>query len=179
MSSFRSFMPRSLPVFATAAMVSCLAAHLAAADPVLNPVADNGDDIRIAPEIMVGTAGFEPGVALEYRVNEWNIRPEAFLSEDIRVGAGLAALYDFGNVIDLGGKSSLGFGPRLVYHNSDKNGWEGDAMAEYSYSLDDAPVAFKQAVGLLGDLGIREHKENGDHKLELGASVGAFYSFRF
>jgi hypothetical protein len=177
MPSFRRLpVPSRLSLVAVAAIIAS-ASTLAAADPVVN----HDDDVRIVPQIMVGTSGFEPGVALEYRPAGigWNIRPEVFLSEDVRVGAGLAALYDFGEVIDLGNQSSLEFGPRLVYHNADNDGWEGDAMAEYVYGLDNHPTTFKQSVGLLGALGLREHKENGDHKLEFGANVGVFYAFRF
>ena len=178
MPSSRASRRSPLPVLVTAIVAACAPA-LFAADPVIN----TSDDIRIAPQIMVGTAGFEPGVALEYRptsLTGWNFRPEVFLSEDVRVGAGLAALYDFSPSFSLPADQRIEVGPRAVYHNSDHNGWEGDAMAEYAYSLDNAPKPFTHTVGLLGDLGIREHKDDGgDKKLELGASIGAFYSYRF
>jgi len=155
---------------------------LVAADADAAPAAADNQDIRIVPQIMAGTAGFEPGVAVEWRsalLGDWVLRPEVFLSENVRVGAGLSALYDFSPALALPKNQAFELGPRLVFHNADHTGWEGDALATYTYSLDDQPKAFRQSVGLLGTLGLCDHRDNGDNRIQIGASLGAFYSFRF
>jgi len=53
------------------------------------------ESIRISPQIMVGTAGVEIGVAGEFRLGMWepvNIRPEVFINDDADVGGGPSVL---------------------------------------------------------------------------------------
>lgn len=137
-------------------------------------------DLRIVPQLVVGTAGVEPGVALEYRtasLNRMIIRPEVFLNEDSRVGGGGALLYNVGESFDLPHEQALAFGPRLVSHNSDKNSWEFDAMATYGISLSSMTQPWRHAVGLLAAVGVRHDKEHDEARI--GANGGIFYSFRF
>ncbi len=145
-------------------------------------------DFRITPQLMVGTAGFEPGLALEYRAPASpNIvfRPELFLSEDERLGGGGAVL--FAPHFDLPSGQELCFGPRFVYHNSDDTGYEADALATYSVAIGGMQPNARHFVGGLAALGLRDDRHHDDdyddghhhHDLAIGASVGAFYSYRF
>jgi hypothetical protein len=168
-----------LPVtgrLSTACIGACAAFALAASASAAD------DDLRIVPQLNVGTAGLEPGAAVEWRapaLENWTLRPEVLISEDVRLGAALAALYDISEDFSLPKDQSFGIGPRLVYHNADDTGWEGDVMGEWAFSLSDAPKSFRHAVGLVGTLGIRQDRSGHDDKLGLGASIGGFYSFRF
>ena len=137
-------------------------------------------DLRIVPQLVFGTAGIEPGVALEYRtahLNRMVIRPEVFINEDSRVGGGGALLYDVGQSFDLPREHALAFGPRLVAHNSDENSWEFDAMATYAVSLSSMTKPWRHALGVLAAVGVRHDKEHDEARI--GANGGIFYSFRF
>lgn len=138
------------------------------------------DDIRIVPQVQAGTAGFEPGVALEWRssgLDHFVIRPEVNLSEDERVGGGAALLYDLRNHLDLPSRHNLSVGPRFVFHNSDDTGAELDFMATYGVALSEGIYPWRHAVGLLATVGVRDDRKHDE--MRLGASAGAFYSFRF
>lgn len=138
------------------------------------------NDLRITPQITVGTAGVEPGLALEWRGMERPyciLRPEVFVSEDERIGAGGAILYDISSNLDLLSRQAIAIGPRVVYHNADRYSWEGDAMATWSYDLLGGTRAWQHTVGALGTVGVIHDKQQNDN--DLGASVGVFYSFRF
>ena len=137
-------------------------------------------DLRIVPQIIVGTSGFEPGLAFELRGLDWPalmVRPEVFVSEDERIGAGAAVLYDISPILTLSKRQTLAVGPRIVYHNADHDGWEADAMATWSFDLMGGMRAWQHAVGILGAVGVTEDRENDDN--DLGASAGIFYSYRF
>ena len=162
-SNRRHFFGMSV-VLALAANASCLAQ----------------DDIRIALQAEAGTSGFEPGVALEWRpdgLHDTIVRPEAFISEDGRPGAGGAVLYDLSTQFGVPARQAVAIGPRAVFHNSDDSGWEVDAMATWAYQLDGSDRGWRQSLGLIGALGVlhdRKHDEN-----DVGATAGAFFSFRF
>lgn len=71
------------PTFTSVKSIPALAA-LALSAGVLAPLWGAEDDLRIVPQVMVGTAGFEPGMAIEWRAGEMEhviFRPEAFISE--------------------------------------------------------------------------------------------------
>jgi len=138
------------------------------------------NDLRIVPQILAGTAGVEPGVALEWRGLDKAVlilRPEIFLSEDGDLGAGAAVLYDVSNNLDLPERQAMAIGPRVVYHNSDQYSWEADVMATWSFDLKGDSRAWTHAVGLIGAVGVVHDKDDDDN--EPGASVGLFYSFGF
>ncbi len=137
-------------------------------------------DIRITPQIAYGTAGFEPGLALELRfldLRGWFLRPEASLSKDDRIGGGAALLYDFSSQLDVPRRVAFAVGPRVVYHNADRYGWEADALATLGVDLMDGVRAWRQSVGVLGTVGVVRDKRRDESRL--GTSIGVFYSFGF
>lgn len=139
------------------------------------------NDVRIIPQITAGTAGVEPGLALEWRGLDGRpsfiLRPEVFVSEDGRVGAGGAILYDVSPNLELPRRQALAVGPRVVYHNADHFGWEADVMATWSYDLLIRQRPWQHAIGVLGAVGVAHDKEHDD--TDVGASAGVFYSYRF
>ena len=142
-------------------------------------------DIRVVPQVLYGTSGLEPGLAVEMAW-EWRgptserllLRPEILLNEDNRVGFGAAVLYDLTSFLILPERHFMAVGPRVVYHNADDSGMEADAMATWRYELSGDPEsAGHHFLGALGALGVyrdRRHDSN-----EVGMSAGGFYAFRF
>jgi hypothetical protein len=138
------------------------------------------NDLRIVPQLMVGTAGFEPGLAMEWRGRKhlsFVVRPEVFVNEDGGVGGGGAFLVDMSAQFDLNPRHALAVGPRVVHHNSDQYGWEADALATWSYDLVGADRSWQHAIGVLGAVGVVDDKEHDDY--DLGLTAGVFYSFWF
>lgn len=167
----------SRPLSMTGPAILAFAVALALTGPDAS-AADN--DLRISPQAVVGTAGFEPGLAFEWRRLEQPLlilRPEVFVSEDGRIGAGGAILYDVSLILNLPKRQAVTAGPRAVYHNADHYGWEADAMATWSYDLVGGARAWQHTVGVLGAVGVIQDKKHDDH--DLGASAGIFYSFKF
>lgn len=135
-------------------------------------------DIRLVPQLAVGTAGFEPGLALEWRGSNHPglvVRPELLLSEDGDLGGGLAVLCDLTPKLGLRAEQSVAVGPRIVYHNSDDTGWEASALGTWSYDLGGGPDSWRHAVGVLAALGLSEDRRQDD--IDLAATVGVFYAF--
>lgn len=138
------------------------------------------DTLSIVPQVVAGTAGFEPGLALEWRssqIGHFIIRPEISLSEDERIGGGGAILYDLSNDLRLPHDQALSVGPRFVAHNSDETGWEVDAMATYAMAFGDMTQNWRHSAGVLAAVGVRDDRR--DNEKDIGASGGVFYSFRF
>ena len=141
---------------------------------------DNGHDVRIVPQLMAGTSGFEPGLALEWRgpANPGIVvRPELLLSEDGRLGGGAALLVDLEQALPLPQRQAIAIGPRVVYHNSDDSSWEADVLATWSYELSADARPWRHAVGALAALGVVRDRDA--HDFDLGASAGLFYAFGF
>lgn len=141
---------------------------------------DHGNDVRIVPQLMVGTSGFEPGLALEWRgpANpEVILRPELLISEDGRLGGGGALLLVLNPKLELPARQAIAIGPRVVYHNADDSGWEADVMATWSFELSGDVRAWRHSVGAIAALGVV--RDTDDHDFDLGASAGLFYSFGF
>ena len=137
------------------------------------------NDLRIIPQIIAGTAGVEPGLALEWRGMDRSnliVRPEIFVSEDEEIGAGGAVLWDLSRDFDLPQRHAIAIGPRVVYHNSDRYSWEADAMATWSFDLM-TEDAWKHAVGAIGAVGVIHDKKEDEN--DIGVSAGIFYSYRF
>ena len=137
-------------------------------------------DLSIVPQLTFGTAGFEPGVALEWRINGQQpivLRPEVFVNEDHRIGGGGSVLLDLTRTINLPEQHSVAIGPRVVHHHADDISWEADALVTWNYDLSDRLAVRRHAVGLLGALGVLHDRR--DDQQELGATAGATYSFRF
>ena len=140
---------------------------------------DHGNDVRIVPQVMVGTSGFEPGLALEWRgpANpSIMLRPELLISEDDRLGGG-ALLLALDQPLDLPDRQAIAIGPRVVYHHADDSSWEADVLATWSYELSRDGRAWRHAVGALAALGVVRDRD--DHEFDTGASAGLFYSFGF
>ena len=138
------------------------------------------DSLSIVPQAVAGTAGFEPGIAVEWRstqIGRFIIRPEVSLSEDERIGGGGAILYDLSSDLHLPAEHALSVGPRFVAHNSDDTGWEVDAMATYAIAFGDLTQKWRHSAGVLAAVGVREDRR--DDENDIGASGGVFYSFRF
>lgn len=143
--------------------------HLAAVD----------GSVCVAPEVLVGTPGFEIGVAMEFRSNSWDgidLRPELLLNNDGKFGGGAAVLWSLANSIDLPERQALAVGPRLIYHNSDDDGFEVSAMGIWSITVGEA-VTSPHTIEVLAALGVLQDREHND--ADIAASVGAAYAYRF
>ncbi len=142
-------------------------------------VDSTGDSLSLVPQLLLGTSDVEPGLAVEYRpANESRliVRPEVFISEDGRLGAGGSLLWDFRGSTRLPDRQSLAFGPRVVYHNSDDHGWEIDALGVYGFDLGiDRP--WRHSLEALAAVGAVHDRKHGDS--DLGVTVGGAYAFRF
>ena len=137
-------------------------------------------DVRLVPQITAGTAGLEPGLALEWRGLDLApviIRPEIFVSEDGHPGGGGAILYDLTSVAGLPSRHALAVGPRAVYHHSDEYGWEVDGMVTWGYSLTNAiDKPNRHVIGVLGAIGVAHDLEHDES--DVGVTGGVFYAFR-
>lgn len=141
---------------------------------------DHGNDVRIVPQLMVGTSGLEPGLALEWRGpanRDFIMRPELLISEDGRLGGGGALLFVLNRIMEPSDQQAIAIGPRVVYHNADDSGWGADVMATWSYELSGEVRPWRHALGALAALGVVRDRD--DHEFDLGASAGVFYSFAF
>jgi len=136
-------------------------------------------DVRLVPQLEMGSSGFEPGIAAEWRDAERHafvIRPELFLNEDGGLGGGAAVLGDFSRSIDLPTRYAVAAGPRLVYHNSDDSGWEVDAMLTMGCDLSNINDSWRHSVGLIGAIGALEDTEHDD--VDVGVTAGIYYAYR-
>lgn len=165
--------------FAPALRLSALCVTVAIGACAVEPVSA-GNDLRLVPQVAVGTSGFEPGLALEWRgtgVNNLIVRPEVLISEDHHLGGGGALLFDLTSSTDLPSRQALAIGPRVVYHHADDSGWEVDALATWSFELSDAVKPWRHSIGALAALGVLEDRKHDG--VDLGVTVGGFYAFRF
>ncbi len=156
---------------------------LAVAIPAVAQAEDGA--LRIVPQIMVGTSGFEPGLAVEFRLRSPDaliLRPEVFVNDD-GVGGGAAVLWSLAKPFHLGDRSDFAIGPRLVHHNADDHGLEASALAIWNITLGN-DLARRHSIEILGALGVvdaidKDNNNNDDHSIEFAASVGAAYAYRF
>ena len=138
------------------------------------------NDVRLVPQLAYGTAGFEPGLALEWHQPDAHgliVRPELLLIEDDKLGGGGAILFDLSSSLELPSRHAVAIGPRVVYHHANHYGWEADGMLTWSVDLEAAAQPWRHSVGLLGALGLVEDNRRND--TDVGATVGIFYAFRF
>lgn len=153
-------------------LVALLTAAMATASALEN-------DIRLVPELALGTSGLEPGFAIEVRtagVHPVIVRPELLLSEDGHLGVGGALLVDISPQARLANRQALAVGPRIVYHNANDSSWEADAMATWAFDLSDGIVPWRQSVGALAALGLLRDPEHEDYGI--GLTAGVFYAYR-
>jgi len=165
----------SLQFFAMPTLLLCgaMTTTLFAADEYI-------ESVRISPQLMVGTAGVEIGAAVEIRLGMWNsvnLRPEVFINDDADVGGGASALWTITDSFDFPARHGFQVGPRVVYHNSDEEGWELSALGMWSIALDDSRTR-RHEIEILAALGVLQDRE-GDTQMVLAASGGAAYSYRF
>ncbi len=134
---------------------------------------------RLVGQVLVGTSGFEPGIAAEWRVSDplCVLRPEVFINEDARPGFGASVTWDLA-FLNLPERQSITFGPRVVYHNSDDSGWEADAMAIWHFDLvtNHRGRHFLEVIGAVGAL---QDEKDGEEDTVIGASAGIAYGFQF
>ena len=145
-------------------------------------IRDAATNPRLIADVNVGTAGFEAGLAMEFRFNDapnWEIRPEAFINDDSRAGAGIMLGWDLGKGIGLPEGHDLYVGPRAVYHNSDHDKFEIDAEAIYSFPLfhQNPNRHFIEIIGSAGYLQHRNDDDSVDNRF--GATIGVGYAFQF
>jgi hypothetical protein len=164
MSRFYSFVP----------LIAAFALPLAAVERAHEMTAP-----RLVGEVLVGSSGFEPGVAAEWRVGDpmCVLRPEVFINSDARPGFGASVTWDLA-FLNLPERQSLTFGPRVVFHNSDDSGWEADAMAIWHFDLIPSQRGrhFLEVIGTIGALQDRKDDKN---DTIIGASGGIAYGFQF
>jgi hypothetical protein len=137
---------------------------------------------RAVADVNVGTAGFEAGIALEFRFLDapnWEIRPEAFINDDSRVGAGVLLAWDLGKGFGLPDGHDLYLGPRVVYHNSDHDKWELDGEAIYSFPIFHQNPN-RHFIEIIGSVGYLQHRDDDDSQSNrFGATIGIGYAFQF
>lgn len=150
--------------------------------PIVAVDHDHPDHLpRLGVQVLAGTSGIEPGAYAEWRLSEagLQLRPEVFINEDGKVGAGGAIAWEPG-FIDLPKRHALAFGPRVVYHNSDESGWEVNLLAIWSFDLVPSQHGrhYLEVIGAVGVL--EEQEEDGDDEESVvGASIGIGYGFQF
>lgn len=139
---------------------------------------------RLVAQALVGTAGFEPGVAAEWRFggpHTMLVRPEVFISRDQHgdhdhnVGLGGSVAWEL--PFNLPERHVITLGPRVVYHNSDQYGWGADAMAIWHFDLVPSQRG-RHFLEVIGTVGAIEEKY-GDDDIEPAVSIGAGYGFQF
>lgn len=165
-------------------IVAALAAVSVSAGMAADQLEKAGDDLgnpRLVAQILFGTSGFEPGVAVEWRCSDKHtllVRPEVFLNEDNRPGFGVSLGCEL-SFLGLPQGQAITVGPRVVYHNSDDSGWAGDALAIYHFNLRSDGHATGHFLEAIGALGVLEDKRDNNSGARLGASVGVAYGFQF
>jgi hypothetical protein len=195
-----AWMPTPIRILATL----CCAALLAGADdqgPRLDPdrdAPDYGPGLpRGVAQIMLGSAGFEPGVAAEWRWRyepRLQVRPEVFLNDSSRAGVACSLTWELKTSpnapIHLPPGQDIFLGPRVAYHNRDQDGWEVGALGIYSIALDplvaaqpdrDAPrvraAEPSHFLEILASLGAIEHKHPDD--LRFSGTLGLAFAYQF
>jgi hypothetical protein len=132
-------------------------------------------DIRIGPQVLLGTSGFEPGVFAEFTWDALRLRPELFLHDRDRPGAGVSLLWRL--PLDLLPAHTLHIGPRVAYHNGDRSDdprGEVSAMGIYNLPIPPKNGDSRHHLEIIAALGLVD--EDGT---EAAASAGAGYVFRF
>jgi hypothetical protein len=132
-------------------------------------------DVRVGPQALIGTSGFEPGAFAEFTWDHFRLRPELFIQDFARPGAGVAALWKL--PVKLLDGHTLHVGPRLAYHNGDHNDdprGELSAMAIYNLPIPPKQADSRHNVEIIAATGLVD--EDG---AEFAFSAGAGYVFRF
>ena len=132
-------------------------------------------DIRVGPQVLLGTSGFEPGAFAEFTWDTFRLRPELFIHDRDRPAAGVSALWQLPVTLLAG--HTLHVGPRLAYHNGDDNHdprGEISAMGIYNLPIPLKPGDSRHNLEIIAATGVVD--EDG---AEFAFSAGAGYVFRF
>lgn len=138
-------------------------------------------DIRVVPQVLFSNAGFEPGVAFEFRADtsrELILRPELLVTghgDDI--GGGLSVLIGVFEDVNLPRRSTINVGPRVIHHNEEDYGWDGGAMALWTMALGRELPATHHHIEVLGVIGAVQNRDDDD--VDPSLTVGAAYAYRF
>jgi hypothetical protein len=138
-------------------------------------VAMDWKDVRVGPQVLVGTSGFEPGAFAEFTWDSFRLRPELFIHDRRRPGAGVSALWQL--PVELPAGHTLHLGPRLAYHNGrheDDPRGEVSAMGVYNLPLPPNQGDSRHNLEIIAAPGLVD--EDG---AELAFSAGAGYVYRF
>jgi len=152
-----------------------LLAVLAFTGAVTATTAMEWKDIRVGPQVLLGTSGFEPGAFAEFTWDQFRLRPEVFIHDRNRPAAGVSALWQL--PITLLAGHTLHLGPRVAYHNGDDGDdprGEISAMAIYNLPIPPKPGDSRHNLELIAAAGVVD--EDG---AEAAFSAGAGYVFRF
>ena len=169
-------MPRSSLILVPTLLSCCVCSVITAADGPHN------DGLpRVVAQVLIGTSGFEPGVAAEWRFGDYGmlVRPEVFINEDANAGGGASIGWELSFLPMMEG-SCITLGPRVVYHNSDDKGWEADALAIWHCDLVPSQKG-RHFLEVIGAIGVVETDKDGDnnHQTKVGGTIGIGYGFQF
>lgn len=132
-------------------------------------------DIRVGPQVLLGTSGFEPGAFAEFTWDNFRLRPELFIHDRDRPAAGASALWKLPVTLLEG--HTLHVGPRLAYHNGDDGDdprGEVSAMGIYNMPIPLKPGDSRHNLEIIAATGVVD--EDG---AEFAFSAGAGYVYRF
>lgn len=132
-------------------------------------------DVRVGPQILLGTSGFEPGAFAEFTWDKLRLRPELFLHDRDRPGAGVSVLWQLPAKLMAG--HTLHLGPRAAYHNGDHSDdprGEISAMAIYNLPIPPKQADTRHHLEIIAATGVVD--EDG---AEFAFSAGAGYVYRF
>lgn len=157
-----------------------LASLLSGTTGALSAVDEKNDGVpRVVANLLFGTAGFEPGLAAEWRFTPQHllVRPEVVLNEDHRPGFGASVGWEL-DFLGLPERQHLTIGPRVFYHNSEDYGWGVDGLVIWHFDLVPSQRG-RHFLEVIGALGAIEAEKSGDNDTELGVTVGVGYGFQF
>lgn len=132
-------------------------------------------DIRVGPQVLLGTSGFEPGAFAEFTWDQLRLRPELFVHDRDRPAAGVSVLWQL--PVPLLDGHTLHVGPRVAYHNGDHSDdprGEVSAMGIYNLPIPPKQGDSRHHLEIIAAVGVVD--EDG---AEAALSAGAGYVFRF
>lgn len=142
---------------------------------LVNATAMEWKDVRVGPQVLAGTSGFEFGAFGEFTWDRFRLRPELFIHDRDRPAAGVSALWEL--QVGLMAGHTLHIGPRVAYHNGkhshDPRG-EVSAMGIYNLPIPPKQADTRHHVEIIAAAGVVD--EDG---AEAALSAGAGYVYRF
>lgn len=132
-------------------------------------------EVRVGPQVLLGTSGFEPGAFAEFTWDHFRLRPELFVQDFDRPAIGVSALWQLPVTLMAG--HTLHVGPRLAFHNgehSDDPRGELSAMAIYNMPIPPKQADSRHNLEIIAATGLIDKDGT-----EFAFSAGAGYVFRF